>query len=373
VKKNVLITGGAGFIGSFLSDRLLKAGYHVRVLDNLDPQVHGGGKRPVYLNKDCEFIKGDIRDREVVCQALKNVDQVVHLAAKVGVGQSQYEIHNYTDVNIAGTANLLDHWVNRFRDKISKVLVASSMSIYGEGMYQCPQCGLTASSLRSEEQLKKGQWEPVCGTCSSNLQSIPTRESQPLLGSSIYAITKRVQEEMVISIGKTYNLPVVALRFFNVYGPRQSLSNPYTGVLSLFISRIKNKRSPIIYEDGEQTRDFISVHDVAEACQRCLENEQLKCEVMNLGSGQALSIKKIAEILTAEMKTQVSCEVTQQFRKGDIRHCYADTTLLKDRTGFKIGTSFKERLKEVIAWAQTEEAHDYSDKAVAELKNKGLV
>jgi dTDP-L-rhamnose 4-epimerase len=263
MKGRALVTSGAGFIGSFLTEQLLGAGYEVRVFDNLTSQFHPGNKRPSYLTNECELVVGDVRDIDALEKALKGVDSVVHLAARVGVGQSQYEIQSYSDVNIGGTASLLDLWVNQYRDKIRKLVIASSMSIYAEGSYHCSGCTFDSFTARKEEQLNAHRWEPQCPKCGKELIPIPTPEDRMLRGASVYALTKRVQEELSLSVCRTYQLPVTAFRFFNVFGPRQSLSNPYTGVLSIFLSRIKNKRPPIIYEDGLQTRDFISVHDVA--------------------------------------------------------------------------------------------------------------
>jgi dTDP-L-rhamnose 4-epimerase len=372
MKGHVLVTGGAGFIGSFLTEALLKQGVNVRVLDVLHPQVHPSGKKPAYLTNQCEFVQADIRDQEKLKKALSGMDQVVHLAARVGVGQSQYEIRDYTDVNIGGTAGLLDLWVNQYRDQIKKLVVASSMSIYGEGAYACHACGKVSLKARSLESVQQGQWEPVCSQCNSPLKAQPTSEGHRLLGDSVYAITKRVQEEMVLSVGKTYGLGVVALRFFNVYGPRQSLSNPYTGVLSIFLSRIKNKRAPIIYEDGLQTRDFVSVHDIAQACIESLKNDNLKNEVFNVGSGDPRAIRAIAESLIQAARISTNLDITQRYRKGDIRHCFADLTQILKKTNYRPQVSFEEGLRELIEWAQNEKAEDRSDQADQELRSKGL-
>ncbi|MBI2870208.1 MAG: SDR family NAD(P)-dependent oxidoreductase [Candidatus Omnitrophica bacterium] len=373
MKGKVLVTGGGGFIGSFLCEQLLQKGYDVRAFDNLDPQVHPARRRPRYLTRECEFVQGDVRDPERLGRALSRVHAVVHLAARVGVGQSQYEIRSYTDVNIGGTANLLDLVANRHRARIRKLVVASSMSIYGEGAYECPSCGPRLRAERTGEQLKSRKWEPLCTDCTRPLVARPTQENHPLRGDSIYAITKRVQEEMVISVGRTYGIPSAAMRFFNVYGPRQSLSNPYTGVLSLFLSRTKNRRPPIIYEDGLQTRDFISVHDVARACVALIESGEAVRGVFNLGSGRGRAIRDIALKLIRETHSGVKPRITERYRQGDIRHCTADISRIRKALGFEPLVSFEDGIRELLDWAREEKARDYSHRAQRELLSRGLV
>src|SRR5438045_1845694 len=263
---DVLITGGAGFIGSHLADRLLAEGHRVRALDNLDAQVHPDGARPAYLAEDVEFVRGDVRDRDAVRAALTGVDAVVHFAAAVGVGQSMYEIERYTSINAIGAAVVLEE-VLEGRDAIRKLLVASSMSIYGEGQYSNPKTGerAIAPGLRPEAQLAARRWD-VEADDGTPLQPEPTAETKPLRPTSIYAVNKRDHEEMFLAIGAAYGIPTVALRFFNVYGVRQALSNPYTGVAAIFSSRLLNDRAPLVFEDGAQTRDFIAVRDLVRAC-----------------------------------------------------------------------------------------------------------
>jgi len=369
---DVLVTGGAGFIGSFIVDKLIEKGYKVKVFDNLDSQVHPGNRLPDYLNSEVEFIQGDIRDYEKLAKAVKRMEVIFHYAASVGVAQSQYEIKRYVDVNIGGTANLLDILVNE-RHNIKKLIVAASMSSYGEGNYHCKKCGIVRPPLRSKEQMEKKDWELYCPNCERKVKPIPTDEGARRVSNSIYAITKMAQEEMVMNIGKTYSIPAVALRLFNVYGPRQSLSNPYTGVVAIFISRIKNGRPPVIYEDGKQTRDFVSVHDVVQANMLALEKDEANYEVFNVGSGVARSIRSIAETLARLCQVDIVPEVTEKFRKGDVRHCFSDIFKISNKLGFKPATSFEEGMRELIEWSGKESSIDKFEKAYEELKQKGLV
>lgn len=373
--RRVLITGGAGFIGSHLVDELIKRGYKVTVFDNLDPQVHPDGI-PEYYNLKAKFIRGDVRKRNELKEVIKEADIVVHFAAAVGVGQSQYQIAKYVETNIQGTANLLDILANE-KHKVKKLLVASSMSIYGEGFYECKKCGRVKPPLRDPERFKKDctHWEPECPNCKGPLKPVPTPEETPLISNSIYAITKKEQEEMSLLIGKTYGIPTVALRFFNVYGPRQSLSNPYTGVAAIFLSRIKNNNPPVIYEDGLQTRDFIWVGDVVKACTLSIEREDANYQIFNVGTGNPVSILEVAKTLIklSGKEGKVLPDVTYKFRKGDVRHCYADITKIKKLLGFKPETSFEEGMKKLINWAKKAKAVDKFEKASYELQIKKLV
>ena len=281
----VLVTGGAGFIGSFIVDELLRRGHQVRIFDNLDPQVHPNSTKPAYLNPEAEFIQGDVRNIDALRNAMQGQEVIFHEAAAVGMGQSQYQIKHYVDVNTGGTANLLDLLVNT-NHSVQKVIVAASQSSYGEGMCKSPALGGVKPDFRREEQLKNGRWEHECPKTGSVMKPVPTPETASLDCRAIYAITKRDQEDMLLSIGSTYRIPCVALRYFNVYGPRQSLSNPYTGVLAIFMSRLANGKPPVIYEDGMQSRDFISVHDIVQANLLAMEKEA-NYEVFNVGSGVA--------------------------------------------------------------------------------------
>jgi len=346
----VLVTGGGGFIGSHTVDLLLERGYEVFVLDNLEEQVHHGTV-PDYLNKNVKFVQGDVRDHELLIRLLKEVDAVIHLAAAVGVGQSMYQIEKYVDYNTRGTATLLDALINT-ENPVKKLVVASSMSIYGEGKYWCEKCSeVKYPSLRDEEQLKNRMWEPLCSVCRSMLKPLPTDEEKPIVPTSIYAQTKKHQEEMCLLTGKTYGLPTVALRYFNVYGPRQSLSNPYTGVCAIFTSRILNNKPPYIFEDGNQSRDFIHVKDIAKANLLALEKSAADFTAVNIGTGRQTSIKRIAELLIKTLDYKLNPHVSNRYRKGDIRHCYADISKARNLLGYEPTIKLEDGLKEM--WKPT--------------------
>ncbi|MFA5644887.1 MAG: NAD-dependent epimerase/dehydratase family protein [Candidatus Ratteibacteria bacterium] len=372
--KKILITGGAGFIGSHLVDSLIKKGYRTTVYDNLDPQVHQEGI-PRYLNPKTAFIHGDIRDASCLYDAIAEQDAIFHFASAVGVGQSQYKISHYTGVNTFGTSVLLDLLANK-KHHVKKVIVASSMSIYGEGLYLCETCGTIKPPLREIRRGKKETsafWEPKCPHCTKPLMPIPTTEQTTLQPNSVYAFGKRHQEELSLLIGKTYGIPVVALRFFNVYGPRQNLSNPYTGVCAIFLSRIKNNQPPIIYEDGNQTRDFIWIDDIVRANLLALENKELKNEIINIGSGTPVRIKDIALLLAEQLHKKISPNISFSFRKGDVRHCFADIKKAKTLLGFTPRVSLQEGLSILGEWSETIEASDRFLQAEKEIKEKKLV
>src|SRR5919198_1070226 len=368
----VLITGGAGFIGSHLADRLLADGHEVRALDNLDAQVHAGGERPDYLDGDVELDVGDVRDREAVRQAVGGVDAVVHFAAAVGVGQSMYEIERYTSINAIGAAIVLEEAVER-RDAIRKLLVASSMSIYGEGQYRNPRTGESglAPWLRPEEQLAAREWD-IRGDDGTPLEPEPTAETKPLRPTSIYAINKRDHEEMFLTVGAAYGIPAVALRFFNVYGERQALSNPYTGAAAIFASRLLNDRAPLVFEDGRQTRDFIDVRDVARCCGLALTHDGADGRTLNVGTGVPTSIMTVAETIARGLGKQIEPEIVGKYRAGDIRHCYADTRLAQELLGFSAEIPFEAGMQDLLAWLSTQEASDSVDAAREALIARGL-
>ncbi len=367
----VLVTGGAGFIGSFLTDRLIESGYNVRIFDNLEAQVHRG-KKPRYLNEKAEFIKGDVRDYAALAKALKEVDVVYHLAARVGVGQSNYEIKDYTDVNIGGTANLLDIIINK-KMPVKKIVLAASMSSYGEGMYRCVHCGIIQPPLRQVAGKTHKNWDVQCPTCGRILTPVPTTELANFTNNSIYSLTKAVQEQMVMHVGKMYKLPVVSLRFFNVYGPRQSLSNPYTGVAAIFVSRLKHNKPPVVYEDGQQTRDFVSVHDVVGALQSAAELKAGDFESFNIGSGKATTIAHIARTLATLLGKDIQPNISQQFRKNDVKHCFADISKAKKLLRWAPQVSLDQGFGELIDWSESEAAEDLFEKAEQELKANALV
>ncbi|HEY9206278.1 MAG TPA: NAD-dependent epimerase/dehydratase family protein [Candidatus Methanoperedens sp.] len=364
----ILVTGGAGFIGSHLVDEIVKK-HDVVVYDNLEPQVHKN--IPEYLNNNAVFIKEDIRNRTELKDAISDSEVIFHEAAMVGIGQSMYQIERYIDVNIMGTAKLLDILANDEHD-VKKLIVASSMSIYGEGKYECSECGIVYPPMRSNEQLKKREWEMKCPSCGRFVKPVPTDEGKPLQPTSIYAISKKNQEEMCLVVGRTYGIPTVALRYFNIYGPRQALSNPYTGVCAIFSSRIKNDKPPIIFEDGLQTRDFVSVHDIVRANLHVMEKSKADYEVFNVGTGKPVSIFDIASSLSKLYRKALKPKIVNEYRSGDIRHCYADNSKLK-RLGFKPSVTFEDGMSELVLWGTKQEAEDKSDVAYQELKEKGLV
>ena len=369
--KRVLITGGAGFIGSHVTDLLLEFGYAVRVLDNLTPQVHSSdGDRPHYLNADAELMIGDVRDRCVVEKALKNVDMVVHFAASVGVGQSMYDIVSYVQTNDVGTAVLLEALS---KHSVERLVVASSMSIYGEGLARRGTGELISPSERSAEQLRRGIWE-LHDAADEPLTPVATPESKQPSLSSVYALNKYAQERMSLIVGKAYGIPTVALRFFNVYGPRQALSNPYTGVLAIFSARLLNSRPPLVFEDGGQQRDFVHVRDVAQACLLALQNERAAGKVFNVGSGQSRTILSIAADLADVVGvSQITPSVVKKYRAGDIRHCFADITLSRAELGYTPQVAFRDGLEELADWLSSQVAVDRIDGATAELEMRGLV
>jgi dTDP-L-rhamnose 4-epimerase len=368
----VLVTGGAGFIGSHIVDALLARGYQVVVYDNLEPQVHGIARRkPAYLSGQVEFIQGDVCDRESLKRAVQGVDVVFHEAAAVGVGQSMYEILRYTQINTIGGATLLDILANEAH-RVRKLLVASSMSIYGEGQYRCVVDGVVYPRLRPVEQLAARAWEVRCPQCGRALTPVPTSEDKPLYPTSIYAITKRDHEEMFLSFGRAYHIPTVALRYFNVYGSRQALSNPYTGVAAIFSSRLLNGRAPVIYEDGNQTRDFTHVSDIVQANMLALEKSDADYEVLNVGTGRAFTIKDVADALNEHLGLSLDPQVVGKFREGDVRHCVADIGKARRLLGYEPRVRFEDGTRELVDWVREQSAEDRLDDAVQELERRGL-
>ncbi|RAI40478.1 NAD-dependent epimerase/dehydratase family protein [Rhodoplanes roseus] len=368
--RRVLVTGGAGFIGSHVTDLLLERGYRVRVLDNLDPQVHGGETKPRHLSREAELVVGDVRDRDVLARVLSGTDAVIHLAAAVGVGQSMYEIASYTNTNDLGTAVLMEALLS---NPVERLVVASSMSIYGEGLARRADGTLVEPAERSAEQLRHARWEPE-DQDGAPLEAVPTPETKHPALNSIYALNKYVQERMCLITGRAYAIPTVALRFFNVFGPHQALSNPYTGVLAIFAARLLNQRPPLVFEDGEQRRDFVHVRDVAEACLLAMTTDTGIGETFNVGSGQSRSISSVAHDLSAVMNaSDLAPHVTGKYRTGDIRHCFADLTKSRSRLGFAPQVEFGAGLVELAEWLAGEIAIDQVEHATAELERRGLV
>lgn len=365
----VLVTGGAGFIGRAVCRELLAGGYGVRVLDALIPQVHGDSGAPPAVPDGVEFHHEDIRDADAVARALVGVDRVIHLAAEVGVGQSMYAIERYTSVNDVGTAVLMEQLVAH---PVRRIVTASSMSIYGEGRYRAADGRSHDDVVRSADLIRRRCWDPV-DAAGGPLVPVPTPESKrPSLGS-VYAIGKYVQERMTLSVGAAYDIEAVALRLWNVFGPGQALSNPYTGVLAIFASRIANGRPPMIFEDGRQQRDFVHVDDVARAFIAALHAPAAAGGVFNIGSGQARDVSSVATDLAGAMGAEVGTEITQTGRTGDIRHCLADITAARTVLGYAPREDFRDRLVDLAEWVVGQDAEDRVSTATAELAARGLV
>lgn len=369
--QRVLITGGAGFVGSHTADALLEAGHEVRIFDNLTSQVHKGEVNS-YIPKEAEFILGDVRDLSKLSKAVQGVDVIFHLAAAVGVGQSMYQIADYTATNNLGTANLFQAILDT-RSTPGKIVVASSMSIYGEGKYACQDCGDVAPPPRSVEQMKTKRWETLCPHCGQTVSPVPTREDKPLQCTSIYALSKKDQEEMTLLFGRTYAIPAVALRYFNIFGPRQALSNPYTGVAAIFASRMLNGKAPVIFEDGQQMRDFVSVHDIVRANLLAMDHSGADSNAVNIGSGNPVTIREIAIELGRALGADIPAEITGKYRAGDVRHCFADITRASELLGYSPGTSLRQGMDELAGWLESQQAEDKVDQAMEQLNVRGLV
>ncbi|MBV9758943.1 MAG: NAD-dependent epimerase/dehydratase family protein [Acidobacteriaceae bacterium] len=370
MKGTVLITGGAGFIGSHVASELIRAGYHVRVLDSLVTQVHGETPgRPGYLHPDAEFMLGDVRNPEILDEALSGIDAVYHLVALVGVGQSMYQIAEYTSVNNWGTALLLERLM---KHRVNKLVVASSMSVYGEGLYVTPSGQPYEHASRTVRQLKARQWD-MRTPDGLPLHPAPTPETKQPSLASVYALSKYDQEQMCLMVGRAYGVPTVAVRFFNAYGPHQSLSNPYTGVLAIFGSRLLNGKRPIIFEDGQQLRDFVSVYDVARACRLALEADEAQDQVFNVGSGDKVTIEEVAYKLAKVLGKRLEPEITGNYRVGDIRHCYPDMTLTERVLGYKPEVTLEAGMSDLAEWLERQTAQDRFGEMQHELASRGLV
>jgi dTDP-L-rhamnose 4-epimerase len=368
---NILVTGGAGFIGSHLVDALIKQGHRVRVLDALVSQVHET-LEPTNLNPRAEFLRGDICDSELVKRALENVEVVYHEAAEVGIGQSMYEIPKFVRANDLGTAILLDALSER-RKQVRKLIVASSMSIYGEGAYECRGCGIKHPQLRSNSQLMDRKWEFACSDCGAELKPLPTNEDKPLFPTSVYAISKQDQEQYCLVVGRAYGIPTVALRYFNVYGTRQALSNPYTGICAIFSSRLLQDQAPMIFEDGEQTRDFVHVSDIVQANLLALEKSSADYQPLNIGTGRPTSVSQIARLLTEGLGKDLQPEIVGKFREGDIRHCIADISRARTLLDYKPKVQLEEGILDLLDWVRDQSATDRVAQATVELESRQLV
>lgn len=367
----VLVTGGAGFLGSHMVDALLADGNEVRVLDNLDPQVHGEARqRPDYLPSEVDLHVGDVRDAEAVDRALDGVEAVCHYAAAVGVGQSMYEMARYTDINCVGTAVLMEGVAKR-RDRIGKILVASSMSTYGEGAYIDIDGAEVYPKLRTIEQLETRAWE-MLDEQGRVLEPIPTAESKTQYPTSIYAVTKRDQEEMCLVVGETHGIPTFAMRNFNAYGPRQALSNPYTGLVAIFASRLINREPPLVFEDGRQMRDFIHVSDLVRAHMLALRSDLDGRYVFNVGTGRPTTVLDVAGALSKLLDFQDPPEVLDCYRAGDIRHCYGDISAMRELLGFEPKMTLESGMEDLLDWLQGQTAEDHTRQAQSELARNNL-
>jgi len=373
---NVLITGGAGFIGSRLANFLIAGGHNVKVLDNLSPQIHGHEPEssPLFLSlhDDVEFIRGSVICRADLIEALREVDTVVHLAAETGTGQSMYAIQHYSDVNIGGTALLLDLIANE-PFPVKKIVVASSRAVYGEGKYQCDQHGFVFPSARSATDMEQGDFSVHCPVCGVSAEHVATDEETPVRPSSLYGITKLTQEQMVLTVAKALGISAIAFRYQNVYGPGQSLSNPYTGILSIFSTRIRNKSGINIFEDGKESRDFVFIDDVVAVTAKAVEHKQQIVDVFNVGSGVATDVLTIADTLQRLLDVTVPINVSGQFRVGDIRHNFADLTKVGEVMGFEPSVYIEEGLNRFVDWVKSEQIQvDRYEQSLEELKAKGL-
>jgi dTDP-L-rhamnose 4-epimerase len=377
IHKNILITGGSGFIGSNLALKLIKKGYKVRVLDNLSKQIHGNNpysNSPLFLSiKDkVDFIHGTVNSSQDWGKAIINQDAIIHLAAETGTGQSMYDINNYINTNIGGTGLMWDILINK-KHCVKKILIASSRAIYGEGKYDCPNHGIVYPEARLDKDMLNGDFNVKCPICASTVELLPTSEDSKIHPTSVYGFTKQAQEELCMITGKSMNIPVVAFRYQNVYGPGQSLSNPYTGILSIFSTRIRNENEILIFEDGKESRDFVFIDDVADATILGLEKQKANFESFNVGTGQRTNVVKIATTLRDEYQSSVEIKVTGNYRLGDIRDNYADISKIRSILGFQPKISFKEGISRFVDWVKTQNiTQDNYQQSIELMKEKGL-
>jgi dTDP-L-rhamnose 4-epimerase len=369
VSDTVLITGGAGFIGRYVARACLERGHRVRVLDSLIEQVHGDKTQPDGLDPEVEVIVGDVRDEAALLRALTGVSKVVHLAAVVGVGQSMYAIDRYVSVNDYGTAVLFQQLIE---NPVKRVVVASSMSIYGEGLYRDADGRLVEDVVRVPRVKPDDPWDPL-DAGGRPLVPVPTPEWKRPTLASVYALTKYVQERLTLTVAPAYGMEGVALRLWNAYGPGQALSNPYTGVLAIFASRLHNGQPPMIFEDGRQRRDFVHVEDVAQAFVLALEHDNAPGGVFNVGSGEDRSVDEVARLLAEAMNRDIEPEIAGKARLGDIRHCIADISKIRSELGYTPRKDFSDGLAELAGWVADQEAHDRVQEARRELEARGLV
>ena len=372
----VLISGGAGFIGSNLALKLMDRGYEVVLLDNLSQQIHGENPEESYtynlVRDKCELIVGDVTKFEDWRRALKSVDIVVHLAAETGTGQSMYEINKYVDVNIGGTAKLMEVITNEI-NQVKKVIVAASRAVYGEGKFQCEEHGIVYPESREDQDMSRGDFEVKCPICNQNVEMLPTDEESKLHPTSVYGHTKQSQEELCMIVGKSINLPVVAFRFQNVYGPGQSLKNPYTGILSIFSTRIKNGNDLNIFEDGLETRDFVYIEDITDSIILGIENDNANFQSFNVGSGEKIDVLTVANTLKEKYGSNVNINVSGNYRLGDIRHNLGDLTKIRTLLGFEPKVKFTEGISNFVDWVEKQNVEsDNYEASIEEMKKKGL-
>ncbi|GHT14736.1 nucleoside-diphosphate-sugar epimerase [Bacteroidia bacterium] len=375
--KNILITGGAGFIGSNLSLKLIEKGYQITILDNLSPQIHGNNPNstsPLYnsVKEKTNIILGSVTSKSDWIKAIENQDAIIHLAAETGTGQSMYEIQKYCDVNVMGTAIMLDILANT-KHSIQKIIVASSRAIYGEGKYECQEHSIVYPNERNDSDMQNGDFECKCPICGSNLVLLPTTENSKIHPSSIYGITKQNQEQMVLTVGKALGIPAIAFRYQNVYGVGQSLSNPYTGILSIFSTLMLKNKSINIFEDGNESRDFVYIDDVVNATIAGLENDTVSNMVFNVGTGKAETVKSIVDTLLEKYNTSSQYSISGNYRLGDIRHNFADISLAKKHLKFNPAIDIKTGLSKFTEWVKLQDTHscDY-EKSLNEMRERKL-
>lgn len=377
MKKKILITGGAGFIGSSIVLKLIDKGWNITVLDNLSPQIHGDNPAltsPLYrsISNKVNFIKGSVTSKEDWINAIKDQDAIIHLAAETGTGQSMYEIQKYIEVNIGGTAIMLDLLANNTHN-VKKVIVAASRAIYGEGKYKCRNHGIVYPTERSDEDMAKGDFLCKCPVCHEAVDILPTTEDSKIHPTSVYGITKQNQEQMVLTVCKSLGIAAVGYRYQNVYGPGQSLANPYTGILSIFSTRIKNGNAINIFEDGRETRDFVFIDDVVEATILGLEKEEANGQVYNVGTGIATDVITVANTLSKFYGREIPIKISGNYRLGDIRHNFADISKIKSELGFEPLWNFDKGIKAFTSWVNEQEIpEDKYELSIEEMKNKGL-
>jgi dTDP-L-rhamnose 4-epimerase len=375
MKSGILITGGAGFIGTHLARALLARGHAVTVMDNFNPQIHGGNTElPADLRRHARLVRGDVREAAAWAAAVPGHRAIVNLAAETGTGQSMYEVARYEQVNLAGTALLYDLLARTPRHGVERIVVASSRAIYGEGAYRCPQDGLVYSDPRSSAEKKMGLFDPVCPACGGECQSVPTPEAAPFRPSSFYGITKQVQEQMTLLFAQVLGVPSFALRYQNVYGPGQSLKNPYTGILAIFSNLARVGAAIDVYEDGEESRDFVYIDDVVRATVASLESGETASWAVNVGSGERVSVRRVAEEVNRYFEQRSRVSVTGAFREGDIRHGMAEIGRAKAVLGYQPRVGFAEGLREFLAWSEESapEVGGY-ERSLAEMRERGVL